>query len=228
MSGEHRVLPTREGYDLWAATYDTMGNWMLALEQPEVDRAFGDVRDRELLDVGAGTGRHAIRLAAAGARVTAVDFSDEMLAKARAKPGTEGIRFVSHDVLRPLPFADRSFDRVLSAMVLEHLPVSELASFFRELARVARADGLIVVTAMHPSMFLRGRSASFRDESGNDIRPRSYQATLSDYVMGAVDARLEIRALLERAVDEALVARFPRAAQSLGWPALFVMELRPR
>jgi len=59
MSGEHRVLPTREGYDLWAATYDTMGNWMLALEQPEVDRAFGEVRDRELLDVGAGTGRHA-------------------------------------------------------------------------------------------------------------------------------------------------------------------------
>ena len=44
MSGEHRVLPTREGYDLWAATYDTMGNWMLALEQPEVDRAFGEVR----------------------------------------------------------------------------------------------------------------------------------------------------------------------------------------
>jgi len=160
--------------------------------------------------------------------VTAVDFSDEMLAKARAKPGTEGIRFVTHDVLRPLPFADRSFDRVLSAMVLEHVPVRELASFFRELARVARADGLIVVTAMHPSMFLRGRSASFRDESGNDVRPRSYQATLSDYVMGAVDARLEIRALLERAVDETLVARFPRAAQSLGWPALFVMELRPR
>src|SRR2546428_11707866 len=100
MSGERRVLPTREGYDLWAATYDTMGNWMLALEQPEVDRAFGDVRRRELLDVGAGTERHAIGLPAAGARATAGDFSGELLAQARAKPGTEAVRVGRHDVLR--------------------------------------------------------------------------------------------------------------------------------
>jgi hypothetical protein len=39
MSGEYRVMPTREGYDLWAATYDTMGNWMLALDEPQVDRS---------------------------------------------------------------------------------------------------------------------------------------------------------------------------------------------
>ncbi|HEV8470490.1 MAG TPA: hypothetical protein VGR46_12865 [Candidatus Limnocylindria bacterium] len=38
MSGEYRVMPTREGYDLWAATYDTMGNRRLAPEEPEVDR----------------------------------------------------------------------------------------------------------------------------------------------------------------------------------------------
>jgi len=63
---EPRVLPTREGYDRWAASYDTMDNWLLALEEPEVDRALGDVADLDVLDVGAGTGRHAIRLAARG------------------------------------------------------------------------------------------------------------------------------------------------------------------
>jgi len=202
-----------------------MGNWLLELEEPEVDRALGDVKDLEVLDVGAGTGRHAVRVAQRGARVTAVDFSEEMLARARQKAGADRVRWLVHDVALPLPFEARSFDRVLSALVLEHIPVGDLASFFRDLGRVARDDGLIVVTAMHPAMFLKGVSANFRDDSG-EVRPRSYVATLSDYVMGAIQAGLVIDALTEHTVDETLAARNERSRKWLGWPALFVMTLR--
>jgi len=221
---EPKVLPTREGYDRWAATYDTMGNWLLELEEPEVDRALGDVKDLDVLDVGAGTGRHALRIAEGGARVTAVDFSEEMLARARQKPGAEGVRWLMHDVARPLPFDANSFDRVLSALVLEHIPVGELATFFLGLGRVVRDDGVIVVTAMHPAMFQKGVSANFRDEGG-EIRPRSYVATLSDYVMGAIQSGLVIVSLTEHSVDERLAARNERSRKWLGWPALFVMTL---
>ena len=202
-----------------------MGNWLLELEAPEVDRALGDVKDLEVLDVGAGTGRHAVRVAQCGARVTAVDFSEEMLAKARQKTGADRVRWLVHDVALPLPFEARSFDRVLSALVLEHIPVGDLASFFRDLGRVARDDGLIVVTAMHPAMFLKGVSANFRDDSG-EVRPRSYVATLSDYVMGAIQAGLVIVSLAEHSVDEGLVARNERSRKWLGWPALFVMTFK--
>jgi ubiquinone/menaquinone biosynthesis C-methylase UbiE len=202
-----------------------MGNWLLELEEPEVDRALGDVKDLEVLDVGAGTGRHAVRVAQRGARVTAVDFSEEMLGRARQKTGADRVRWLVHDVALPLPFEARSFDRVLSALVLEHIPVGDLASFFRDLGRVARDDGLIVVTAMHPAMFLKGVSANFRDDSG-EVRPRSYVATLSDYVMGAIQAGLVIVSLAEHSVDEGLVARNERSRKWLGWPALFVMTLR--
>jgi ubiquinone/menaquinone biosynthesis C-methylase UbiE len=202
-----------------------MGNWLLELEEPEVDRALGNVKDLEVLDVGAGTGRHAVRVAQRGARVTAVDFSEEMLARARQKSGADRVRWLVHDVALPLPFESRSFDRVLSALVLEHIPVDDLASFFRDLGRVARDDGLIVVTAMHPAMFLKGVSANFRDDSG-EVRPRSYVATLSDYVMGAIQAGLVIVSLAEHSVDEGLVARNERSRKWLGWPALFVMTFR--
>ena len=222
---EPNVLPTREGYDRWAATYDTMGNWLLELEEPEVARALGDVDGLDVLDVGAGTGRHAVRIAERGARVTALDFSEEMLAKARQKPGADGVRWVVHDVAKPLPFEAESFDRVLSALVLEHIPVDGLASFLAELGRVARNNGVIVVTAMHPAMFLKGVSANFRDESG-EVRPRSYPATLSDYVMGAIHAGLVIVALEELSVDEELATRNERSRKWLGWPALFLMTLR--
>jgi ubiquinone/menaquinone biosynthesis C-methylase UbiE len=220
-----RDVDAREGYDQWASSYDDEGNPLLALEEPEADAALGDVAGLEVLDAGTGTGRHAIRLAARGARVTAVDFSDKMLDRARAKAGADRVRFENHDITRRLPYADSSFDRVLSALVLEH--VADVAGFFRELGRVTRADGRIVVTAMHPAMFLRGVSARFRDEgTGEFLRPRSYVLQLSDYVMGAVDANLRIVSLVERSPDEALAARVPRAAKYLGWPMLFVMSLR--
>ncbi|HYU81955.1 MAG TPA: class I SAM-dependent methyltransferase [Candidatus Polarisedimenticolia bacterium] len=222
---EPKVLSTREGYDRWAATYDTMGNWLLDLEEPEVERALGDTSDLDVLDVGAGTGRHAIRIAESGARVTAVDFSEEMLARARQKPGADLVRWVVHDVAQPLPFAAGSYDRVLSALVLEHIPVEDLTAFFRDLGRVVRSDGVIVVTAMHPAMFLKGVSANFRDEAG-EVRPRSYVATLSDYVMGAIQAGLIIVGLTEHSVDERLAARNERSRKWLDWPALFVMILR--
>jgi ubiquinone/menaquinone biosynthesis C-methylase UbiE len=220
------MLPTREGYDLWAASYDTMGNWLLALEEPEVDRALGDVDGLDVLDVGAGTGRHALRLSGKGARVTAVDFSDAMLSQARAKPGAERVRWMTHDVRTPLPFPDRSFARVLSALVLEHIPLTDLVPFFGELGRVATRDGRVVVTAMHPAMFLKGISANFHD-GHDEIRPRSFDATLSDYVMGAVGAGLRIVGLSEHSVDDALAARYERSRKLLGWPALVVMTLAP-
>ena len=220
-----RDVDTREGYERWAATYDDEGNPLLALEEPEVDQALGEVAGLDVLDAGTGTGRHALRLAARGAHVTAIDFSDRMLAKARAKPGADLVRFENYDITRPLPYLDASFDRVLSALVLEHVP--DVAGFLRELGRVTRPDGSIVVTAMHPAMFLRGVSARFRhEETGEFLRPRSYVMRLSDYVMGALDADLHIVSLIERSPDEAFAARVPRAAKYLDWPMLFMMKLK--
>src|SRR5207253_4044887 len=106
------------------------GNPLQALEEPEVRAAVGDVGGLTVLDLGCGTGRHAIWLAAAGAAVTAVDFSAGMLAEARHKPGADAVRFVVLDLHEPLPFGDGVFDGVVSGLVLEHL--RELAGFFRE------------------------------------------------------------------------------------------------
>src|SRR5436309_1970250 len=114
-------LPTRAGYDRWAAVYDTDPNPLVAIEEAHVDRLLGDVRGRDVLDVGCGTGRHALRLAAAGARVTAVDFSDAMLTRARAKPGGAVVEWRAHDLAEPLPYPAAAFDRVLCGLVLDHI-----------------------------------------------------------------------------------------------------------
>ena len=114
-------LPTREGYDLWSQIYDDEDNPLIALETAWITRLLGDVRGLAIADVGCGTGRHALAMAAAGARVFGLDFSPGMLAKARAKPGAGAVRLVQHDLTTGLPFASGSVDRVTCCLVLEHV-----------------------------------------------------------------------------------------------------------
>jgi malonyl-CoA O-methyltransferase len=221
------VLPAREGYDRWAEVYDDDGNPLLPLEEAQVARLLGDVSGLALADVGCGTGRHALRAAAAGARVTALDFSRRMLERARQKAGALPVTFVAADVTRPLPLPDAAFTRVLCCLVTEHIP--DLEALFRELGRIARADGFVVVSAMHPAMMLRGLQARFFDpSSGADTRPQSYPHQIADYVMGATRAGLRFDHLSEHPVDAALAARYPRAEKYLGWPMLLVMRLVAR
>jgi malonyl-CoA O-methyltransferase len=219
-------VPTREGYDRWAEIYDAEDNPLIALEEPRVTALLGDVGGLDVADLGCGTGRHAVRLARAGARVTAIDFADRMVARARGKPGAEQVRFIAHDLARPLPLADAAFDRVLSCLVGEHL--ADLGAFFRECRRICRPDGVVLISAMHPALMLIGLQARFVDPAtGGRVYPESHRQQLSDYVMAGLDAGLRLDHLEEAAVTEALVARSPRAGKYLGWPMLAILRFRP-
>lgn len=221
------VLPPREGYDLWAAIYDEEDNPLIRLESAEVMRALGELRGREAADLGCGTGRHTLAMAGAGAKVTALDFSEGMLAKAMSKPGAEEVSFIRHDLLQPLPLDSNRFDRVTCCLVLEH--VRDLDHVFGEMGRISKPGARIVVSEMHPAMMLRGVTAHFHDPAtGRRVYPESARNQISGFLMAAIRAGLEIEDLRERAVDENLAAASPRAAKHLGWPLLFLMVLRVR
>src|SRR4051812_5513189 len=93
-----RASSARAGDDPWSPIYAHAANPLLALEGPHMRGLVGDVSGLAVLDLGGGTGRHSVWLADSGAEVTAVDFSEGMLAEARRKPGAQGIRFVIHDL----------------------------------------------------------------------------------------------------------------------------------
>jgi malonyl-CoA O-methyltransferase len=215
----------RRGYDRWAEIYDEEDNPLIALEEPVVRAALGDVAGLAALDLGCGTGRHALWMAENGAVVTAVDFSPGMMEKARAKPGAGRVRFLVHDLHERLPFPDGSFDVVVSGLVLEHL--HDLGPFFAEARRVLRPGGRALVSGMHPAMFLRGVWARFTDPAtGEKVHPGSVEHSIGDAVMAAVRAGFALAAIDERAPDAAFAARCPRAERYVGWPMLIVLSLR--
>lgn len=215
MTQSKLILPVREGYDRWAPYYDRKGNAAVAMKQREIGRLTGNVHGRKVADLGCGTGTNAIAMAAAGADVTAVDFSPGMLAQARLKPGAGRVCFIEHDLERPLPLETGAFDKVLCALALEH--VSKLDGVFAEMARICRPAGEVLVVEMHPAMFLKGVSAHFHDPAtGRDIRPRSIAHQLSDLVMGGVRAGLRVVEMRELFGE----------GKHAGWPLLAAMRFR--
>jgi ubiquinone/menaquinone biosynthesis C-methylase UbiE len=111
----------------------------------------GDVRGRDVLEVGCGAAQGARWLVAQGAVVTAFDVSGGQLAQARAldeRTGTAVRRVVQADA-QQLPFLDASFDVVMSAF--GGIPfVADSAGTMREVARVLRPGGRFVFSATHP------------------------------------------------------------------------------
>lgn len=218
------IVPTREGYDRWSEVYDGDRNPLIALEEPQVERMLGDVDGLRIADVAAGTGRHSVQFANAGATVIALDFSRGTLTKARTKPGADRVSFVIADCAAPLPLRDGIFERVVCALLADHVP--SLDSLMSELARICSHDGFIVLTTVHPTMHLLGVRARFNDpESGGKVYPKSYDHTISAFVMAAEHAGLHFDEMSEHLITDELVRTNPRAAAAIGWPLLLAMKL---
>jgi 2-polyprenyl-3-methyl-5-hydroxy-6-metoxy-1,4-benzoquinol methylase len=75
-----------EGYDREAFTQGTLG------EVDFIEAEAGGDRRKKILDVGCGTGRHAVELAKRGYEVTGLDLSETQLGKARAKAAEAGVK----------------------------------------------------------------------------------------------------------------------------------------
>jgi ubiquinone/menaquinone biosynthesis C-methylase UbiE len=112
---------------------------LLAESQAAVLREFAgsQLSGQSALDVGTGTARAALLLADAGASVTALDASSEMLRVARTRAAARGaaLRFEVGDA-HHLAHADRSFDLAVSLRVLMHTP--NWRQCIAELCRVSR------------------------------------------------------------------------------------------
>lgn len=142
MDGEEdrQTALTRVRYDRIAAMYDAM-EWLV--ETSAFQRWRRDLWSRVLpgkvLEVGVGTGKN-MAYYPAGARVTAIDLSSRMLARARRRAQSLGLDVDLRvmDVQR-LQFPDATFDAAVSTFVFCSVP--DPVRGLRELGRVVRPGG---------------------------------------------------------------------------------------
>jgi ubiquinone/menaquinone biosynthesis C-methylase UbiE len=102
-----------------------------------------------VLDVGCGTGTLAIgakNLAGCAGLVAGVDASPQMISRAKGKAAQAGadVDFVE-GTAQALPFADRSFDIVMSTTVIHCLPEAQRGHCFAEMGRVLKPRGRLLL-----------------------------------------------------------------------------------
>jgi 2-polyprenyl-3-methyl-5-hydroxy-6-metoxy-1,4-benzoquinol methylase len=104
----------------------------------------GDIRGRNVLDVGCGDGDLAVELWRRGAIVTGIDASSEMVEAARARAKREGADIaLTVGEAASIPFDPERFDVVVAVTILCF--VAHAAPVFNEIARVLRPGGILVI-----------------------------------------------------------------------------------
>ena len=134
----------------WAAgDYPAIARRQLWPLGERIVRHIGVAPGEDVLDVACGTGNAALRAAQAGARVTGVDLTPELLDEARRLAAEAGadIEYLEGDA-EALPVPDASFDVVVSVMGCMFAPRHRVAA--AELARVLRPGGRLCVTGWAP------------------------------------------------------------------------------
>ena len=142
-SGRLEPEAIRGMFDRIAPVYDVMNRVMtVGLDQRWRRLAVREVvwpGDR-VLDACCGTGDLAIEAERRGGRVVGLDFSPQMLARARRKSGT--IEWIQGDALA-LPFSQDDFDAATVGFGVRNL--ADLEGGLRELARVLKPQGRVAV-----------------------------------------------------------------------------------
>ena len=137
------IQAVARSYARWAPIYD---NTFGAVTQIGRKRAVGRINQSggAVLEVGVGTGL-ALRRYDRHLQVTGIDYSEQMLAKAREKVADLGLAQVTLLQMdaRELAFEDESFDHVVAMHIMSVVPEPERV--LAEMARVCRPGGSVIV-----------------------------------------------------------------------------------
>ncbi len=152
-SGDSRWCEPVDAATIAAARTD---NWQLILTPTlTVPRDwFGDLGEARVLCLASGGGQQAPVLAAAGARVTSFDASDEQLAKDQLVADREGlaIRLERGDMADLSRFADDSFDLIFHPVA--NVFAQSIRPVWQECYRVLASGGRLLSGFMNPCFFL--------------------------------------------------------------------------
>lgn len=214
------LVGASDGYRLWAPTYDSFPNPLVALEHRIAAPLLRSLKGARIIDICAGTGRWMAIAAHMRASVIGLDLSPEMLTQAAAKPGLAG-RLAVGDIAR-LPFANRCADIAICSFGMSY--VTSMRQAFRELGRVSRR---VMVSDMHPAAMDSGWTRSF-ETACRKYRIAHYRYSLADIDEAAYAAGLRAECSVEAPFGEPERRIFDRAGKRDRYegaaqiPAIFV------
>ena len=130
-------------YKIGSPIYDKFFNSGIFLNaRKQIFQSITFDNKQKILFVGVGTGADLELVNYSGLDITAIDYSPDMLGKAKTKFGDSTIKFLEMDA-QNMDFDNESFDYVVASLILSVVP--DANKCFQEITRVLKYEGKIVI-----------------------------------------------------------------------------------
>lgn len=154
----------KKGYNIWADQYDTNQNKTRDLDRKSTIQTLNKYNFSNVIELGCGTGKNTSYLLNRADKVIGLDFSEEMLNKAKKKIIDIRAEFRKADLTTDWKIEDNYADLITCSLVLEH--IKDLHFIFNQANKKLNKDGIFFVSELHPFKQYLGSKAKFESENG--------------------------------------------------------------
>ncbi|MEH2090975.1 class I SAM-dependent methyltransferase [Nostoc sp.] len=171
-------MSIQAAYDNWSATYDADENLTRDLDRIVTRETLMGLRCKSVVEIGCGTGKNTLLLSQIALKVCAIDFSAQMIEKAKEKVRAANVVFLTEDITKQWTCHNESADLVTCNLVLEH--IEDLSLIFSEASRVLVKGGYFFICELHPFKQYQGTKANFERQQ-ESIEIPAFVHHLSDF-----------------------------------------------
>lgn len=183
-----------KAYNIWADQYDTNSNKTRDLDTKSTIETLNKFDFSTVIELGCGTGKNTTFLLKKADKVIGLDFSQEMLKKAKDKIKDERVEFRKADLTAEWNIENNYADIITCSLVLEH--IENLNFIFNQANKKLKNGGLFFISELHPFKQYSGSKAKFETESGTQ-ELETYVHHISEYLEVANENGFELLELKE-------------------------------
>ena len=184
----------QSAYNSWANNYDEDKNLTRDLDAEIVRNEFSNQKFDSILEVGCGTGKNTIFFESISNRLTAIDFSDNMISKAKKKVISKNVSFKIVDITKDWNLKGNKFDLITFNLILEH--IEDLGFIFEQADKHLISNGLIFINELHPFRQYDGKKAVY-EENGETKEIDAFVHNVSAFINSANKNGLRLLTLNE-------------------------------
>jgi len=195
---------------------------------PALMDLLGNVNGKEILEMGCGDGYWLKILTEKGAKCTGFDLSENQIKSAKENDSQNKIKYFVADASKKIELNDNSFDVIfLEHVLLEISDLSKIKKIFKEVSRLLRNDGFLIVSDLHPlapetnfpnievdegyTYFKSGFSIKIvsTKPDGTVTKYTDFHWTFQDLISSMTENGLKVVKVLEPTPDEKTVGKYP-------------------
>jgi len=175
-------MSIEKSYNSWAEQYDTNENKTRDLDKKATIETLSKYEFANVLELGCGTGKNSEWLITKAKFVIGLDFSQEMLNKAKSKINSDNTKFQFADLNKPWEIENNFADLITCNLTLEH--IKDLDFIFNLAYQKLKSGGKFFICELHPTRQYTGSKAKYETENGIE-ELEVYVHHLSEYLASA-------------------------------------------